>query len=236
MSDRRAPKLKAFSVHIFTALGAVCALMALRLAIEQRIEAAVAWLGVALIVDGVDGYFARRFEVKTVLPQVSGEVLDLCVDYVTYVFVPALILLLAGRIEGNWGLVLAGLICVTSLYHFADMGSKTDDHSFVGFPAIWNIVAFYIFALELQGWAASGLILLCAMLTFVPMKWVHPMRVRAWRGITLAATGAWAVAAVAILWAGFPAGPLSGTVIVLVAIYGIGLSLASGTVRRGSGG
>lgn len=221
----RQAELKAASVHLFTALGSVCALFAVLATIERHAEQAFFWLGVAFIIDGVDGYFARRVRVKQVLPRVSGEVLDQCVDYVTYVFVPALMLLL-GPVPGAWGMVLAAVVCVTSLYHFSDMGSKTEDHCFVGFPAIWNIVLFYVFALALPVWAISGLVLVCGGLTFVRWKWVHPMRVTAFRGVTAAMTAVWALAAVWVVWSGLPAGWVAGGVLVLVAVYGVGLSLA----------
>lgn len=220
----RLAEIKAASVHAFTALGSVCALFAVVATIERQPERAFLWLGIALIIDGVDGHFARRFRVKQVLPRVSGEVLDLCVDYVTYVFVPALILLL-GPVPGVWGMVLAAIICVTSLYHFSDTASKTEDHCFVGFPAIWNIVVFYALALALPTWAISVLVLACAGLTFVPWKWVHPMRVAAYRSITLMLTALWAAAACEIIWRGFPAGWASGTILGLVAVYGVVLSL-----------
>ena len=168
------------------------------------------------------GYFARRFNVKLVLPRVFGEILDLCVDYVTYVFVPVLLLLIGGHLPGAWGMILAAVICLSALYHFADTASKTDDHCFVGFPAIWNIVAFYIFALAPPVWATSALVIACAGLTFVPWKWVHPMRVAALRVPTLIMTVIWAIAALIILKTGFPAGWLTATLLVLVAAYGIG--------------
>ncbi len=220
----RGAEFKAAAVHLFTASGSVCAVFAVLATIERQPERAFLWLGVALLIDGIDGYFARRFRVKQVLSSVSGEVLDLCVDYVTYVFVPALILLL-GPMPGALGMTLAAIICVTSLYHFADTTSKTEDHCFVGFPAIWNIVVFYILALALPQWAIIALVLVCAGLTFVRWKWVHPMRVTAFRGVTLALTAVWAVAACDVLWRGFPAGWLSGGAIVLVAIYGVALSV-----------
>lgn len=229
----RQAELKAASVHLFTALGSVCALFAVVATIERQPERAFLWLGIALIIDGIDGYFARRFRVKQVLPRVSGEVLDLCVDYVTYVFVPALMLLL-GPVPGAWGMVLASIICVTSLYHFADTSSKTEDHCFVGFPAIWNIVVFYALALALPAWAISALVLVCAGLTFVRWKWVHPMRVTAYRSVTLALTALWAAAACDAVWRGFPAGWISGGILGLVALYGIVLSISfsrQGSVR-----
>lgn len=219
------PEIKAASVHLLTALGAVCALFAVRAAIDQTYEQAFVWLGVAFVIDGIDGYFARRYDVKTVMPHVSGETLDLCVDYVTYVFVPALMLQLGGHLPGAWGTLLAALICVSSLYHFSDTCAKSEDYCFVGFPAIWNIVAFYIFALAPSLQVTSVLVGACAALTFVRWKWVHPMRVVAYRGLTLGLTALWAATAIGIVWSGFPATALSAIVLVAVGIYGVGLSL-----------
>jgi phosphatidylcholine synthase len=147
------------------------------------------------------------------------------VDYVTYVFVPVLALQLGGYLTGTWGGLLGGLILLSSLFHFSDNGNKADDHCFVGFPAIWNVVAFYVFALELAGWAVILLVLICVVGTFVPMRWLHPMRVRALRPVNLAMSGLWAVAAVWTVAAGFPGGLITNAALALVAVYGIGLSL-----------
>jgi phosphatidylcholine synthase len=224
-------KLKAAAVHVLTALGAVCGVMALLATISRQFEVAFLWLGLAFFIDGIDGIFARRLNVKTVLPQISGETIDLCVDYVTYVFVPAMMLFLSGTLTGVWGQMLVALICVSSLYHFADEGSKAADHCFVGFPAIWNIVAFFIFALQPAAWMTQALILACVALTFVPLKWVHPMRVTSVREITVAATVLWGLAAAWVAWSGFPAGPISGTILVAVALYGCVLSWRFGRAR-----
>jgi phosphatidylcholine synthase len=161
---------------LFTALGAVCGLLATRTVLSGAWEQAFGWLGVALVIDGIDGTFARLAHVSTRLPRFSGERLDLVVDYVTYVFVPALALLQGGYLSGAFGVFLAGLILLSSLFHFSDMESKSDDHCFVGFPAIWNIVAFYVFAFQTPPWAVAMLVLACVVLTFVPLRWAHPMR------------------------------------------------------------
>jgi phosphatidylcholine synthase len=219
------PVIAAALVHAFTASGIVCALMATLATIGGKPEQAFFWLGIAFIIDGVDGTFARRYQVKTVMPQVSGETLDLCIDYVTYVFVPALMLLQANILTGPFGLLLASLICMSSLYHFSDEGSKAKDNCFVGFPAVWNIVVFYIFAFQPPGWVTSALILACVALTFVPLKWVHPMRVEALFVPTIAATLLWAIAGTAAVVQGFPASPLVKAVLLAVAAYGIGLTL-----------
>jgi phosphatidylcholine synthase len=213
------------AVHLFTAMGIVCALMAIHALLDRAFEAAFIWLGAALIIDGIDGTFARALDVKRRLPRFSGDKLDLVVDYVTYVFVPTLALQLGGHLLGLWGGVLASLILLSSLYHFCDQDNKADDHCFVGFPAIWNIVAFYVFAFALPGWAVALLVLICVALTFVPMRWLHPMRLRALRPLNLAMSGLWAIAAVWTIATGFPASTGAGVALGAVALYGVGLAV-----------
>jgi phosphatidylcholine synthase len=194
-------------------------------------EVAFAWLGVAMAIDGIDGTLARRARVQHRLPRFSGDRLDLVIDYVTYVFVPALALLQAGFLAGRSGVILASLILLSSLFHFSDTKSKAGDHSFVGFPAVWNLVAFYVFAFALPQWAAAGLVLVCVALTFVPFKWAHPLRTARLRTITLAAVAVWTLAAAAVLWSGFPAGAWTGALLLLTAGYGIGLTLYAGRAQ-----
>jgi phosphatidylcholine synthase len=217
--------LAAAGVHLFTALGAVCGLLAALAAFDGAWERMFAWLGLALFIDGIDGSFARLTKVEERLPRFSGERIDLVVDYVTYVFVPALALVRAGFLDGPAGLVLAAAILLSSLYHFADLASKGDDYSFIGFPAVWNLVAFYLFALSVPQWATYLLVAACVVLTFVPMRWVHPLRVIRLRLLTLAITLGWAVAAIATVWEGFPARGASLLMLIVAAAYLIGLAL-----------
>jgi phosphatidylcholine synthase len=212
-------------VHLFTALGAVCALFATRAVLVGAWEEAFAWLGLALLIDGIDGTFARIADVTVRLPRFSGERLDLVVDYVTYVFVPALALLQAGYLQGAFGVLLASLILLSSLFHFSDTDSKTEDHCFVGFPAVWNIVAFYVFAFAMPSWVASGVVVACVVLTFVPMRWAHPLRTPLLWPLTLAAMGLWCVAACHTVWSGFPASPFLQAILLATAAYAVGLAL-----------
>ncbi len=220
---------RAGAVHAFTGLGAVCALGATLAVLEQGWERVFAWLGVAFIIDGIDGTFARAAKVKTVLPRFSGERIDLVVDYATYVFVPVLALRQAGFLPGTLGLVLAAAILLSSLYHFSDEDSKSEDNCFVGFPAVWNIVAFYCFALALPIPLTALLIVACVALTFVPWRWVHPMRVVRFRVLTLGLTVSWLAAALWVVAKGFPRefpGSIpAAAVLIAVAAYGVGLSL-----------
>jgi phosphatidylcholine synthase len=215
----------AAAVHAFTALGIVCALMAILAIWSSSYEVAFAWLGIAFVIDGLDGTFARAADVTTHLPRFSGERLDMVIDYITYVLIPVLALLQAGFLQGNLGLVLGAAILMSSLYHFADHGNKSDDNCFVGFPAIWNIVAFYFFAFATPTWLVAAVVTLCVVLTFVPMRWVHPMRVKRFRMVTALACVVWAGAAALVVWYGFPAGQYIKAALLVVLAYGVGLSL-----------
>lgn len=212
-------KLIAAGVHVITASGVIAGFFALLAVIGGRWEAAFAWLAVAAVVDGIDGPLARRFKVKTFLPRFSGERLDLVIDYFTYVVVPALMIFTGGQMSKGWALIAAVIVLMTSLFHFSDMGSKTPDGFFIGFPAIWNVVAFYLFLFPLSGGAAFMLVLCLGALTFVPLKWVHPVRVARWRPLTLAVLALWSGAAVLALWQGFPASPAIQVIILACGVY-----------------
>ena len=218
-------KWAAAAVHLFTSLGAVCALFATLAIMDRAPEAVFFWLGTALFIDGIDGMFARWANVAGRLPRFSGERLDLVVDYLTYVFVPVLALLSWHYLDGAFARVLAAFILLSSLYHFADTESKTGDNCFVGFPAIWNIVAFYVFAFGLSSGATAWLVIAAVLATFVPVPWVHPWRVTAFRGLTVLASAAFAISAALTLAHGFPATPANATILLAVAAYGAGLSL-----------
>lgn len=231
VARNRIAGLAAAGVHLFTALGAVCGLLAALAAFDGAWERMFGWLGLALFIDGIDGSFARMTRVEERLPRFSGERLDLVIDYVTYVFVPALALVRAGFLDGPIGLALAAAILLSSLFHFSDLASKGDDYSFVGFPAVWNLVAFYFFALATPPWLAWAVVTVCVVLTFIPMHWVHPFRVVRLRLVTLGVTLAWAIAAIAAVVHGFPGSLWSQLVLLGAAAYLVALTLVR-SLRR----
>src|SRR3954451_12949935 len=149
LSISRTARAAAFSVHIFTAMGAGIALIALLEAVREHWAAMFAWLGVALVIDALDGPIARRLDVARLQPDWSGEVLDLVVDFVTYVFVPAYAITASGLLLPPTAALLGAGIVVTGALYFADRRMKTSDNHFRGFPALWNAVAFYLFMLHL---------------------------------------------------------------------------------------
>lgn len=183
----------AWAVHAFTATGAILALLAL-LAVEARQwSLALLWLLIALVVDGVDGSLARWARVKQRASRVDGDTLDLVIDYLSYVFVPTMFLWHAGMFPTGYALWLAAAIQLSSLYLFARTDMKTQDGYFRGFPSIWNLVAFYLFVLQAAPAAVAVVVLVCAALTFAPIHFVHPFRVRDF--------GAW-LPLLACVWAG----------------------------------
>ena len=193
-------RVRAASVHVLTAIGAVLALMALRAANVADWQAVFVWLGLALIVDAIDGPLARLFDVKRVLPRFSGERLDLIVDYLTYVAIPAFVLTEASVLPDWARLPAAAAVLLSGLFHFSDLGSKTEEGYFVGFPAIWNIALLYLFVLGLPPIWALAAVTGLVLLTFMPILCVHPFRVvrlRALTGIMVLVWGAAAAIAVA---------------------------------------
>src|SRR5271163_2370828 len=177
----------AFAVHIFTACGAGCALLALLAAVRADWPQMFVWLGIALFIDGVDGTFARRLRVAELLPRWSGDVLDLVVDILNYVFVPAYAVAASGRVPPAAAIPLGILIVVTGSLYFADRQMKTSDYYFLGFPALWNLAAFYLFLLKPAHWLAALAIMALAVLSFVPFHVVHPVRIVQFRALTTVA-------------------------------------------------
>ncbi|HYI64622.1 MAG TPA: CDP-alcohol phosphatidyltransferase family protein [Allosphingosinicella sp.] len=197
------PAMMAWLVHLATAFGAVLAFLALAAIGREDWTAALLWLAAALAIDSVDGSLARWARVKARAPRIDGETLDLIIDYLNYVFVPTMLIVEAGLVPAALAPFLAALILVSALYNFTRADLKTEDNYFRGFPALWNVVAFYLFVA--RPGAEAGAILVCVFsaLTFAPVHFVHPFRVRGYGPwLALLALG-WAGATAALLWPGW---------------------------------
>lgn len=231
--EGKGSKILAYGVHVLTALGAALGFLALQAVFTGDLTQAFVWLGVALVVDAVDGPLARRFAVTERARRYDGAQLDLVVDFVTYVFVPAAMLLRPEVMTQPYGVIAGLVVTLASALYFADTGMKTDDWWFRGFPAVWNIVVFYIVAFAPPAWLALAVIIIATALMFMPVVFVHPVRVRRWRGLTMAMLGVWAIAAGATLWQGMVPDILSKAGLALAACYFVGLGLARARVPRG---
>ena len=194
---------RAYFVHAFTATGAVWAMLAMLAAVEQKWSLMFVWLVVALIVDGVDGPMARKYDVKAKAPIIDGVLLDLIIDYLTYVFIPAFALFNSGLLPGWTGWLAIIVITFASAMYFADTRMKAKDNSFSGFPGCWNMVVLVIFALEPNFWISLALVTVLAGTMFLPLKFVHPVRTERWRGLTLPMALAWTFFAGWAAWVDF---------------------------------
>jgi phosphatidylcholine synthase len=184
-------RVSAWAVHVFTGSGVVLGLLALLSALRGDAEACLGWLGIALVVDGVDGTLARRASVRDVLPGFDGSALDLVVDYLTYVVVPALFMYVFNLLPTGFGIPLTAWVLMTSLYCFCNVNMKSGDNYFVGFPAIWNVVALYLWILELDPWFNAGLLIAFGLMTFTTVKFLHPFRVRKLMRVNIAVSTVW---------------------------------------------
>ena len=185
------PQARAFCVHILTASGSFLAFLSLVAASEEAWTAMFFRLGLALLVDGIDGPIARKLEVKEILPTWSGELLDNVIDYTTYVIIPAFALYQRGFMGENLSFVSAAIIVVSSAIYYADTGMKTKENFFKGFPVVWNMVVFTLFVIEPGEWVAFAVVVGCGILTFIPVNFLHPVRVERLRPINLGVTLAW---------------------------------------------
>jgi len=204
MGTVRWQRVAAAAVHLYTATGSVLAFLIVLAAIDGRIVLAL-WLALAaLVVDGTDGMLARATRVKVHYPWFDGARLDDIVDYLTYVFAPVVLLHVAGYLpKGAAGLAVAALPLLTSGYQFCRTDAKTDDHFFLGFPSYWNVLAFYAVVMHLSPTTVAVTIVVCAVLVFVPVRYLYPSRSTVLRRPTLLLTAAWLVL-YALVLAGMP--------------------------------
>ena len=217
--EPKASTAAAFAVHVFTACGAACALLALIAAVRADWPQMFVWLGIALFIDGVDGTLARRLRVADVLPRWSGDILDLVVDILNYVFVPAYAIAASGLLPKTLAIPLGIVIVVTGSLYFADRLMKTSDYYFRGFPALWNVAAFYLFLLKPTPWLGAVLIAVLTALTFVPFHVVHPVRIAHLRALTTGALILWTLLAIFAVARNLQPGSWALAGLCLLAIY-----------------
>lgn len=195
----RAQQLCAWSVHAYTASGAVAAFAMSVAVFNGRYRAAFLLMVAATVVDATDGMLARRARVKDTTPAFDGARLDDIVDYLTFVFVPALLLHQARLLPPVWGAAVVAAMLLSSAYGFSAGDAKTEDYFFTGFPSYWNIVALYLFAARLNPIANALILLALSALVFVRIGYVYPSRTPVWRGLTLALSVAWGLMTIAII-------------------------------------
>lgn len=193
-------------IHIFTASGAYVGVMALLAISQQKIQAAFWLMFMAILIDAVDGMFARAVNIKQAVPKIDGALLDNIVDFFNYTLVPVFFILAVQIVPYQWHFAAAGAIIFSSAYQFTQVDAKTSDHFFKGFPSYWNIAVFYLFFWQMNQWTNLIIIFGLAILSFVPIKYVYPSRLdflthnKTLRYAMLMATIVWGAATAGLLW------------------------------------
>ena len=190
----------AWIAHLYTASGALFAFLAALAVIEFDYRAAFFWLGVQMIVDATDGVLARALRVSERLPWFNGAKLDDIVDYLCYVFVPALIVWRAILVPDAWTMSVVGAMLLSSAYGFNRADAKSPDHFFTGFPSYWNIGVFYMLVLRLPDRVNGVILLVLAVMVFVPIRYVYPSRTPVLRRLTNVLGAIWGVLIGVMLW------------------------------------
>lgn len=212
-------RIKALSIHALTATGAVFAMLAMLAAVDEKWSLMFLWLVVAFVVDGIDGPLARHYHVKKNAPEYDGVLLDLIIDYLTYVFIPAFALFKSGLLNGWTGWICLIVITFTSVVYFADTRMKTKDNSFSGFPGCWNMFVLVMFATTPHWLIILGLVIIIASTMFLPLKFIHPVRTVRWRKISLPVTILWTALSGFAAWHDFDIGPITITALSATSLY-----------------
>ncbi|MCX7287804.1 MAG: CDP-alcohol phosphatidyltransferase family protein [Rhodobacterales bacterium] len=212
-------RLNALAVHLLTASGAVLAMFAMLAAVKEEWSLMFLWLVFALIVDGIDGPLARKYDTQKNWPTYDGVLMDLIVDYLTYVFIPAFALFQSGLLPGWTGWLAIIVICYGSVVYFADTRMKTKDKSFAGFPACWNMVVLVLFATRPGEMVILLVVILLTVTMFTNLKFIHPTRTQRWNTLSLAVCVAWIALAGWAAWWDFQEGPVAKWLLVLTSLY-----------------
>lgn len=221
-------KTLAWSVHLFTATGAVWGFLSVRAIFDHEWKLAIIWMAVAMFVDGFDGMLARWLDVKTYANGLDGALLDNILDYFTYTVVPALFLVEADLLPAVLAMPGAFAILLTSAYQFTQVDAKTDasdEYFFKGFPDYWNVMVIYMLIMELSPWVNLGFLLFFSILIFVPVKYIYPTRTTRLKKLTLILTYLYAAIGVlgVVLYPDVPMWIIYASFVYVV--YYVGLSL-----------
>lgn len=216
---------------LLLAAGSLCALLAMLAVFDQSWEIAYAWLGCGLLSDIVVPHLAADPETDDAADAPAFTPADerrvrSATTFLLSVFVPTLVLLQAGFLDGLLGIIIAVLIVLSGTYRLAYFDWAESVPEYEGFPASWAAVGFTLHAFDATPTAAALFIGIVLILSLAPIHWPHPVYATRWTILTRAVTLVWAVTAASVLWHGFPAPTAAKTVLILTAVYAAALVVA----------
>ena len=222
----RHPVAKGWIVHSFTALGALCGMFGLMAVSDRNFKIAILWLAIAMVVDGLDGLAARKYEVKTHVPRIDGYTLDLIIDFVTCIVIPVLFMLRTNMLPASpIGPIVASFVMLMSALWMSRTDQMTADHFFNGFPCEWNMIVPTLYLLNMKPWPTAIACILLALTQLTNWKFLHPMQVRWMRPATITVTVVW-LATVLLMTADWPEHNEAGKyILVACPLYIVGLGV-----------
>ena len=208
-------------------------MLAMMAAVEGKWSLMFLWLVVALIVDGIDGPLARKYDTVKNWPTYDGVLMDLIIDYLTYVFIPAYALFTYGLLTGWTGWLAVVAIVYGSVVYFADTRMKTKDKSFAGFPGCWNMVVLVLFAVHPSPTVTLVVVILLTVAMFTNLKFIHPTRTKRWRLVSLPMSIAWCGFAAWAAWVDFAEGSWAYWGLILTSLYLMLAGIAQQVIPEG---
>ena len=184
-------KIVALFVHFLTSFGVLAGFFALIAVINNNQSTAFLWLGLAFLIDSVDGTLARKFNVKKNFPNIDGKMLDSIIDFFNYVIVPAIIIYWFKLVPDNFLILIPSILILVSIYSYVNLNVMTNDHYYNGFPAIWNVVVLYFYVFGTNQITNLIILVLLIILKFSPIKCIHPLRVKKLRIVSIFFTIVW---------------------------------------------
>jgi phosphatidylcholine synthase len=182
----------AWGIHLLTASGSVLGLLAINFTAHSDVRGAFAAMAAATVIDSIDGPLARMLRVSEHASAIDGALLDNIIDYLTYVIVPAFVMVQAKIIVcGLLGAATVAGLCLASAYGFCHVEAKSAH--FRGFPSYWNLVAFYLFCLGFSRAINTGIVVVLIAMVFVPVRYIYPNRTVPLRVLTLTLGTGWAI-------------------------------------------
>ena len=168
-------------IHLLTCSGLVAGFLSLINVFENNQAGAFLWLGVALIIDAIDGSLARKFEVAKNVKNIDGKMLDSVIDFFNYIIIPSIMIYWFDIVPMYFEIVIPLIILVISAISYSNNNLMSSDNFYKGFPCIWNILLLYIYFFDFNSMTNLFLISFCIILKFIPLKYVHPLRVKKYK-------------------------------------------------------
>ena len=193
----------AWSVHLLTCSGLIAGFLALICVFKNDETSAFLFLGLALLIDAVDGTLARKFKVSIFVKNIDGKMLDSVIDFFNYIIIPSVMIYWFKFVPSPFEIIIPSIILIVSAISYSNNNLMTSDNFYKGFPCIWNILLFYLYLFDLSQVYNLFLVSACILLKFIPIKFIHPLRVNKYRRYSAVFMVLWFISSFKILLSSF---------------------------------